>query len=108
MIFHDQDTINAVLHKETKRLPLTYNFQTGFMFTTYNYVAEVKEEIAKYAYTPTVIHYTGYGKPWHIHSQHPYAKRFLYYRGISLWDNTPIIDNENFKSKLRYVITNII
>ena len=108
VIFHDQDTINAVLYKEIKRLPLTYNFQTGFMFTTYNYEAKVKEEIAKHVYTPTVIHYTGCGKPWHLHSHHPYVKRFLYYREISLWKNTPIIDNENFKSKLRYVITNII
>lgn len=108
IIFHDQDTLNAVLHKHIKRLPITYNFQTGFMFTQYDYEEWIRKDIQQFMYAPTVIHYTGCGKPWHIHSQHPYAKRFLYYREISLWKNTPIIDNENFYSKLRYLVTNII
>lgn len=108
VIFHDQDTLNAVLHGTIKFLPITYNFQTGYMLTHYSFGEEIKKEIEKEVYTPKIIHYTGYGKPWHIHSQHPYAKRFIHYRDLSIWKDTPIIDNSSIKDKIRYLITSAI
>lgn len=108
VILHDQDTLNAVLHDKIEYLPLTYNFQTGFLFTQYTYEENVKKEIEGYMYNPAVIHFTGYSKPWHIHSQHPYRKRFLHYQAISLWKDTPIIDHENLCDKLRYWIINLV
>lgn len=111
IILHDQDTLNAVLHDKIKILPITYNFQTGFMFTqfTNDYDELVKKEINNCVYTPTIIHYTGAGKPWHKHSQHPYKKRFLYYRKKSLWCNFPLTrTREKFANKLRRWIVEIM
>lgn len=108
VIFHDQDTLNAVLHETIKLLPITYNFQTGFMLTHYSLGEDMKKEIEKAVYTPKIIHYTGYGKPWHFHSQHPYARRFIYYRDLSIWKDTPLIDNWSIKDKIYYLISNAI
>ena len=109
VILHDQDTLNAVLHDKIEHLPLTFNFQTGFLFTQYTYEENVKKDIEENMYNPVVIHFTGCSKPWHTHSQHPYRKRFLHYRAISLWKDTPLIDHkENLCNKLRYWINNVI
>ena len=35
IIFHDQDTLNALLHKEIKQLPIKYNLQTGFLYNAH-------------------------------------------------------------------------
>ena len=39
--FHDQDTLNAILHKEIKHIPIKYNLQTLFLLSEYtkNYEA---------------------------------------------------------------------
>lgn len=103
LLQHDQDVINAILHNKTKRLPVTNNFQTAFILShlQHKYAAEIQNTIREHMYNPTIIHYTGNGKPWHKHSQHPYTNRYLHYYRISIWKEHPIVDNEDFKDKLR-------
>lgn len=92
--FHDQDTINAVLHKEIKLLPIKYNLQTGFLLTDYSkHFEKEMVEILEAAKEPVIIHYTGVSKPWYKDSKHPYTKRFLYYKSMSLWKDYPLIKN---------------
>ena len=94
LTFHDQDTINAVLHKEIKLLPIKYNLQTGFLLTDYSkHFEKEMVEILEAAKEPVIIHYTGVSKPWYKDSKHPYTKRFLYYKSMSLWKDYPLIKN---------------
>lgn len=92
--FHDQDTINAVLHKEIKLFPIKYNLQTGFLLTVFSkHFEKDMAKILEAAKEPVIIHYTGYSKPWHKGSKHPYTKRFLYYKSISIWKDFPLTKN---------------
>ena len=106
LVQHDQDVINAILHDKIKHLPLTYNFQTAFVLfhLQYKYTTEIKNMVRECMYNPTIIHYTGSGKPWHKHSQHPHANRYLRYHRISNWKHHPIIDTDNLKDKIRRCI----
>ena len=92
--FHDQDTLNAVLHKEMKLLPIRYNLQTGFLLTDYTrYYEDEMPEILDAAKSPAIIHFTGASKPWFKGSRHPYRKRFMHYKNISLWKAYPLKKN---------------
>ena len=95
VIFHDQDTLNALLHHRIKSLPIKYNLQTGFLLTDYakNYKNEMPE-ILEAAKSPVIIHFTGASKPWFKGSRHPYRKRFLHYKNISLWKAHPLKKNK--------------
>lgn len=108
--FHDQDTLNAVLHKEMKLLPIKYNLQTGFLLTQYTqYYKEDIKEIMHIATSPTIIHYTGPNKPWHKNSKHPFTKRYLHYKNISLWSKMPLIkENKSFKDIIDKLMTTLV
>ena len=85
------DTLNAVLHNEMKLLPIKYNLQTGFLFTDYTrYYGNEMPEILEAIKSPVIIHFTGISKPWFIGSRHPYRKRFMHYKNISLWKTHPL------------------
>ena len=99
--FHDQDTLNAVLQDEKKMLPITYNFQTGFLYKRYKFSAKIGRAIVKTIEDlPTILHYTGPGKVWVVGSKHPYVEYYLYYRSISLWKDFPLIDSRSLKDRL--------
>lgn len=96
IIFHDQDTLNAVLYKEMKLLPIRYNLQTGFLLTDYTrYYEDEMPEILEATKSPVIIHFTGASKPWFKGSRHPYRKRFMHYKNISLWKAHPLKKNKS-------------
>lgn len=93
--FHDQDTLNAVLHKEIKLLPIKYNLQTGFLLTDYaRYYRNEMPEILESTKSPVIIHFTGASKPWYKGSRHPFCNRFMHYRSISFWHSYPLTQNK--------------
>lgn len=111
LLFHDQDTLNVVLHNEIKLLPLTYNYQRGFIdYAFYNHFDnKYQEEINAVKYNPVVIHFTGYSKPWHEGCPHPYTPYFLYYWKKSLWNNMPLVSTKpSFKQRLLAIRNEII
>lgn len=96
VLFHDQDTLNAVLHKKMKLLPIKYNLQTGFLLSHYTqFYKNEMEEIMEAAVSPVIIHFTGVSKPWYKGSRHPYRKRFMHYKNISLWKAHPLKKNKS-------------
>lgn len=105
---HDQDTLNAVCHKKIKILPIKYNLQTGFILTQFTYEKQVKSEIDSCSLSPVIIHFTGRFKPWHKYSKHPYTRRFLHYKKISIWNSLKIIDNTNLIEKAKRYMLEII
>lgn len=107
LLFHDQDTLNVVLQDEKKYLPVTYNFQTGFLYRKTELSSELREEVLSSVPCPTVIHYTGPSKPWQELSQHPYASFYQYYKHLSPWSKFP--DKKcSFSSKLLYYRNQLI
>ena len=110
VIFHDQDTLNALLHHRIKSLPIKYNLQTGFLFNAYkeHYRDEI-DNIMEAATSPIIIHYTGPGKPWFKGSRHPFVKRYLYYKNISIWSSTPLLKVKySLKDKIHKLVTTLI
>lgn len=94
LIFHDQDTLNALLHHKIKSLPIKYNLQTGFLLTNYaKYYKNKMPEILEATKSAVIIHFTGESKPWFKDSRHPYRKRFMHYKNISLWKAYPLKKN---------------
>ena len=110
LIYHDQDTINAILYKEIKKLPLTYNFQFGFIYRDFHNKLgkEVQEEIKSNLMNPVIIHYSGSHKPWHKRSRYPYTPYYLYYKKISLWKRSPQIGNFTLCENIKYYLNKII
>lgn len=110
IIFHDQDTLNALLHKEIKQLPIKYNLQTGFLYNAYkkNYKNEI-DDIMEAAMSPIIIHYTGPGKPWFKGSRHPFVKKYIYYKKLSIWSNTPLLKVKlSLKDKIHKLVTTLV
>ena len=107
--FHDQDTLNAVLHKEMRLLPLKYNFQTGFLYKSHKLEQRFIDEINESLYSPGIIHYTGPNKPWLKGSKHPFAKRYMHYKNISLWRKTPLSKEKfSFKDRIHKLMTTLV
>lgn len=107
IVLHDQDVLNAVLFDKIKLLPITYNFQTGFLYKITKLDNDKRIELQNCLYTPIIIHYTGPCKPWHKDSKHPYRKRFIYNKSISLWNKQPMIGNKNTKDFIIGLISEI-
>ena len=104
--FHDQDTLNAVLHKKCLRLPSQWNMTSAaYMFQIAkrgdkrngviieDYALE-KESAYKYRKNPIVIHYVSKPKPWNKNCVHPlyhlyydYAKKTINYSNIKKQDD---------------------
>ena len=109
IILHDQDTLNAVLNKEVKLLSVKYNLQTAMLCRNTSLNTDTKLEIEKYKYQPTIIHYTGTSKPWQKGSIHPYTKRFLRYKQLSLWSGHPLTKvNRTFLELMLHIRNSII
>ena len=96
IVMHDQDVLNAVLYKEKKWLPLTYNFQSGFIYRPQyqSYDKSLSEEIEKYKYDPTIIHYVSSSKPWNINCFFSYRGAWRYYWRRSKW-RSQLLENDN-------------
>ena len=110
LLFHDQDTLNVVLQNEKVFFPIKYNFQSGFIrpwnFNNYDY--SIREEILNSVHNPSIIHYSGPGKPWFKFNDHPFKRRFLYYKKMSLWNGTPQINDQNPYSSLRILAGRVL
>lgn len=86
IIFADQDILNGVLKGKWKRLHPKWNvlrsvFGSKKLFEQY-YDLETYEEIVE---NPSVIHYTGPIKPWHINSEHPLKNDYYLYASQLRW-----------------------
>lgn len=110
LLHHDQDTLNVVLHDEIKLLPLTFNYQYGFVINfLFNQLGDdVKEEVMKIRYNPVVVHFSGPYKPWQRRSRYPYAPLFLYYKNHSLWKNIPLEGKFTIREDIHYYFNKLI
>lgn len=107
--FHDQDTLNVVLQDEKKWLPISYNFQTGFLYSNSHYGQQMSDDIESCKYNPLIIHYTGPSKPWYKGSLHPYVARWMAAKADSMWKDVPLKkQKKTFYESFRELCVNII
>lgn len=109
LLFHDQDTLNVVLKNEINYLPITWNFQTAFLYciNQEKYEENILKEINSIINNPSIIHYTGTSKPWFSSCYHPYKNYYLYYKAMSEWRDWKLIRSESSVSKIKRAFYNI-
>lgn len=105
--YHDQDVLNAVLYDCMKWLPLTYNFQSGFLFNV-NGMANIpdflKKEILNTEKDPAIIHFSISPKPWKPTCIHPQRFVWEYYKKKSIWKNVKIPSSLTLREKLSWFL----
>lgn len=106
IVYHDQDVLNSCLYDKKKWVPLTYNFQNGFLLKEKCYPASIDDEVEKTIFNPLVIHYSTDLKPWNISCFHPYRNVWRLYKKLSQWKS---IDYEgDHASNLKEYIRNFL
>ena len=108
-IYPDQDALNYILHDKVKFLEYKYNYQELFFLE--------KEKIALHKtkwdnllpnnITPTIIHYTGFIKPWHKGCPHPYKQMFIKFKANSPWKKEKLRSRHSLKWKILRIIGQI-
>lgn len=96
LLFHDQDVLNTVLYDSIKWMPITYNFQSNFVYLPKwtNFSTKVKTEIDNTVSDPAIIHYITKRKPWNLFNGNPYSYIWRYYWKKSLWENNKLTFNK--------------
>ena len=87
---------------------MRYNFQTGFIYKNVVLEDQIINEVQECMYTPIVVHYTGPNKPWYKICDHPYRRRFLQYKSVSLWKDTPLIGKQSVRDIIKNAINVVI
>ena len=105
IILHDQDIMNFVLKDKKKQLPLTYNFQHGFLFKKLGISWEYEDELKEAIKNPYVLHFTGV-KPWIQGCDHPYKNEFMKYKKMTKWNGTPLwkAPRKTFRSIIKKIL----
>ena len=104
---HDQDVLNKIFCDDKLILPITYNFQEGFLWNDlfYDYWKYEKQVLAA-RMDPVVIHYTD-SKPWIEGCDHPFKAEFFKYQNKTEWEHCPLLKKEPLPSINRRIKDNI-
>jgi len=87
---NDQCALNGVFRGEWKRLPLSWNFQSG-LYQESPQVDRFRQsgELDGAIWDPCIIHYIGWSKPWVDHCFHPLEGEYRRYADLSPHENQP-------------------
>ena len=89
--FHDQDTLNAILHDRWLELHPSWNAQTYLMLEEKEHptaIGRLKWQEARV--NPAIVHFCGSQKPWHKNSVHPFRKDYLRLRNKTTFPLTRV------------------
>lgn len=95
---HDQDVMNRIFYDRKLILPITYNFQEGFLWNDlfYDYWKYEKQVLAARK-DPIILHFTD-SKPWFKECNHPYKEEFFKYQRQTEWAGSPLLSNSTLPS----------
>lgn len=85
IVYHDQDTLNGLLYKETLILPCKWNMLTAYFcevinrFSTHKCTQYRDEILNGTGSNPAIVHFVGALKPWHWESVHPFKSEYYLY-----------------------------
>lgn len=90
--FHDQDALNFILQGFIKELPFHYNLQEHFFEPFENQLIDRHyfKSIEDARRNPTLIHYTGFKKPWHQECVNPLKSIWMRFYYKSEWGKRKI------------------
>ena len=99
---NDQCALNGVFKGRWKRLPLNWNFQSG-LYHSSNQTKKIimNDDLTSPIWSPFIIHYIGWSKPWIQPCYHPLEGEYLRYKSMSEYLNMPIIDDNNASAQKR-------
>ena len=90
--FQDQDILNYNLWDSKLYLPLTYNFQSGFLYKkrlmNFEYL-KYKESLEEAKKDPIILHLSGV-RPWIEKCPHPMKDEFYKYKAQTIWKDEPL------------------
>lgn len=114
--FPDEGVINAVFDGKIKLLPLRYNAITQIYAFNYKELCRARglkhfyspEEVASAKASPVMVHFTSNFylpvRPWMKGCKHPYAQKYLEYRNMTPWADTPLWDDP--RTEIQKLYTN--
>lgn len=80
IVYHDQDILNAVLHRDVVHVSPLYNMDLSYITEdeaqNYDLPFEKLEDIFN---NPVVVHYVSRPKPWEYACYHPYCSEYYKY-----------------------------
>lgn len=103
--FPDEGVLNAVFDGEVKQLPLRYNAMTHIYAYNYRDLFRIRgvkrfyseEEVESAKREPVLVHFTNNFylpiRPWMKGCEHPYAQKYLAYKAMTPWKDTPLWDD---------------
>lgn len=106
IVYHDQDVLNCCLYDKKKWVPVTYNFQNGFVLKQKFYPKAIYNEVEETLSHPVVIHYSTDLKPWNISCFHPYRNVWRRYKSLSQWKNLSL--EGDYSSNLKELVRNFL
>jgi lipopolysaccharide biosynthesis glycosyltransferase len=105
IIWWDQDSLNAILYNQWFSLPFKWNQQTHFFeidIQSFNR----KNELVEAVNNPSIIHYTGFHKPWEYIDNHPFKNEYYKYLSLTPWkDYKPTKNIKLFIERLVRIYT---
>lgn len=98
---HDQGIINAVCAGRKKILPPQFNVMANSICYPWKSLHKINtpfyshDEYTKGISHPSIIHFTGaiWGRPWVRGCTHPYATKFLEFKGKTIYKDIPLQPN---------------
>ena len=104
---HDQDVMNRIFYDCKLILPITYNFQEGFLWNDifYDYW-KYEKQVLDARKDPVILHFTD-SKPWIKGCEHPYREEFFKYQRKTEWAGTPLLPNSPTASLKNIIINSI-
>lgn len=110
IIAWDQDVLNYVLKEEKHLLPLKYNVQQHFYYKpeycNLDYWT-MESEILDAQRHPSILHFSGFDKPWRADCGHPKVSVFLAYKNQTIWADYPLYQYEvkkTWRQRLRHFL----
>ena len=103
LLAHDQDTLNCFFYNKKKILPVTYNFQNGFIYRDAVFKDELGKDIERAKNNPAIVHYTC-SKPWNLDCNNPMMYAWFYYKKKSLFSDAFLAKPVSIKMKVWYFI----
>ena len=100
-IYADQDVLNFIFRENKMVLPVTYNFQSGFLWKERNYSAKYCQEVEQTINNPVILHFTGVQKPWNMSCRHPYRSTYMKYKSQTVWKDEPLHEDRPLSFRIK-------
>lgn len=85
LLWHDQDILNLLFHKNWKRIPFRWNVMNTLMRPFPFYTPAIVREIDYEIQQRVIIHYTCAWKPWIYPCDNPLRSEYYIYLALSPW-----------------------